>query len=460
MAYIHATQRFGSKLGLYNIRNLLLLMGDPHKSLKFVHVAGTNGKGSTVAFISSILIAAGYRTGIYTSPFIERFSERIRVGDWAPNTHSTGIDLPDINLTKNIPELIEEISDDDLARITSYVKSKVDIMLSSGNTHPTEFEIVTAIAFQYYLEKKCDVVVLEVGLGGRFDSTNIILDPLTAVITTISYDHMDRLGNTLPEIAFEKAGIIKEGTHVVLYPHVSEVEQVFLQECTERNAKFTRVDFSAINLIVSDLYGQRFDLLKPADQSTNSHGSYNNLSISLLGEHQLRNAVVALRTAEVLRQRGLCISDEAIRIGLSQAIWPGRLEVLMREPLFLIDGAHNIEGAEVLAEALKKYLPERKLTFIVGVLKDRDYGSMLKAILPAAKEFITVTPNSERALPAKELADFISGYCNNVQYSDRIEDAVKTVLTDVSADDAVCAFGSLYFIGEVRRIIKLFTPEA
>jgi len=193
LEYIHGALKFGSKLGLHNIRVLLELMGNPHKKLKFVHVAGTNGKGSTVAFISSILIEAGYKTGIFVSPYIERFTERIKINN-------------------------QEIPGADLARITGFVKEKVDIMVQRGENHPTEFEIVTAMAFQYYYENNCDVVVLEVGLGGRLDSTNVIDTPLASVITTISYDHMDRLGSTLPEIAFEKAGIIKEGGDVVMYP--------------------------------------------------------------------------------------------------------------------------------------------------------------------------------------------------------------------------------------------------
>ena len=207
--YIHSTFKFGVKLGLENIKALLDLMDNPHKKLKYVHVAGTNGKGSTVAFISSILIESGYRVGIYTSPYIQRFTERIRV-----NT--------------------DEISKQDLARITSFVRDKVESMVSMGLNHPTEFEIVTAIAFQYFFEKGCDIVVLEVGLGGRFDSTNVIDNPLVSVITTISYDHMDILGDTLSKIAFEKAGIIKDGTHVVLYPQSKDAERVLEEICREK----------------------------------------------------------------------------------------------------------------------------------------------------------------------------------------------------------------------------------
>ena len=219
MKYIHGTLKFGSKLGLHNIEALLRLMGDPHKKLKYVHVAGTNGKGSTVAFISSILAAAGYKVGVNTSPYIQRFTERIRINS-------------------------VEISGEDLARLTSYVKEKVEIMVGRGDNHPTEFEIVTAIAFQYFFECGCDIVVLEVGLGGRFDSTNIIDTPDAAVITTISYDHMDRLGSTLAAIAFEKAGIIKPDGDIVSYEQQLEAGEVLQRICGERGARLHKTDFS------------------------------------------------------------------------------------------------------------------------------------------------------------------------------------------------------------------------
>jgi dihydrofolate synthase/folylpolyglutamate synthase len=249
MEYIHGTLKFGSKLGLHNIGMLLKLMGDPQKKLKFVHVAGTNGKGSTTAFISSILMEAGYRTGIYTSPFIQRFTERIRIGN-------------------------DEISQEELADIATFVKTNVDKMLNMGENHPTEFELVTAIAFEYYCRQGCDIVVLEVGLGGRFDSTNIIDTPELAVITTISYDHMDKLGNTLPEIAFEKAGIIKPGGDVVLYGQSNEVEQVIEKACFERGATLYKSDFS-------DLVQHEFNI----DGQIFSCGNYDKLKITLLGNH-------------------------------------------------------------------------------------------------------------------------------------------------------------------------------
>ncbi len=414
ISYIHGTYKFGLKLGLHNIAALLQLMDNPQDKLKYVHVAGTNGKGSTVAFIGSILAASGYKTGIYTSPYIQRFTERIMING-------------------------TEIGEEDLARITGYVKSKVDIMVARGENHPTEFEIVTAIAFQYYYEQRCDVVVLEVGLGGRFDSTNIIKTPDLAVITTISYDHMDRLGNTLAAIAFEKAGIIKAGGEVLSYAQDAEAAEVISSVCRERDASLHYVDFSSIRLEKYHIGGQVFD-----------YEEYQGLEISLLGEHQLKNAAVAVKAAELLMDKGYAITSESVRKGLKNARWPGRLEVLGTNPVFLIDGAHNIEGARVLRDALDRYFPGRRMTFIMGVFRDKDYKAMIKAVIRDCHRVIVVTPDNERALPAEELAVAISPYCKNVYINDTIEGAVRMSRKTAMQDEVICAFGSLSYIGAVR----------
>lgn len=413
--YIHNTLKFGIKLGLHNIEYLLDLMGNPHKKLKFVHVGGTNGKGSTVAFISSILIESGYKVGIYTSPYIERFTERIKINS-------------------------EEISESDIAEITEFVKSKVDIMTGMGANHPTEFEIVTAIAFQYFYENNCDIVILEVGLGGRFDSTNIIEKPVAAVITTISFDHTDRLGNTLAEIAFEKAGIIKEQSEVIIYPQEEEAERVIINVCNQRRSNPHLVDFNSLGITEFNVEGQRFNF-----------GNYNSLRISLLGEHQVKNAVIAIKTSEVIKEKGFIITENSIRLGLANAVWPGRLEVINKKPMFIIDGAHNAEGASVLAANLKLYFPEKRVIIIIGVLKDKDYKSMIEAVIPISYKVISITPESDRALPASDLAILIRPYCKNVSVSDTIEDAIRLSLETACENDIICAFGSLYYIGKVRR---------
>jgi dihydrofolate synthase/folylpolyglutamate synthase len=423
MEYIHNTLKFGLKLGLHNISTLLDMMGNPHKKLKYVHVAGTNGKGSTVAFISQILMEAGYKVGIYTSPYLERFTERIRIND-------------------------REIPEDELARLTSLVKDKVDEMLAKGENHPTEFEIITALAFQYFFEQSCDIVVLEVGLGGRFDSTNIIDTPLAAVITTISYDHKDRLGNTLGEIAYEKAGIIKPDGDVVLYPQSEEALEVFEKACSERAASLHKVDLSGLAVRKLDIDGQVFNFNDNLD-----------LKINLLGEHQVKNAVTALSTVQILRGKGLCIPDDAVRKGLANTRWPGRLEIVNRNPIFLIDGAHNPEGIEVLKQFLMEHFQDKRKIFIMGVLKDKEYKLMVETIVPMADLILTVTPNNKRSLPASELADFIKAYCKNVLVSDKIGEAVRTSLNTASPDDVICAFGSLYYIGEVRSFFTARGPS-
>lgn len=421
--YIHGTLKFGSKLGLHNIACLLKLMGEPHKKLKYVHVAGTNGKGSTVAFISSILAESGYKTGIFTSPYLERFTERIKIND-------------------------TEISESDLARITGFVKSKVEAMVAEGENHPTEFEIVTAIAFQYYYEKECDIVVLEVGLGGRLDSTNVIDSPLVSVITTISYDHMGILGNSISQIAAEKAGIIKYCSDVVIYPQLAEAEAVIMKKAQEMNADIKIADFSSINIKEYSADGQVFNYKFEDGEVLNS------LKISLLGDHQVKNAVLAINAVRVLKDKGIKITEASIRSGLEKARWSGRLEVLSKKPIIIIDGAHNAEGAQSLSDSLRKYFPKMDKIFIFGVLGDKEYDKIIKAVIPTAKAVITVSPKSDRALKAGELANLVKGYCNNVFISDTIEDAVRTSLQIVSDSDLICCFGSLYYIGEIRSMFK------
>jgi len=416
--YIHSTRKFGWKLGLENIRNLLCMLGNPHEKLKYVHVAGTNGKGSTVAFISSVLTESGYKTGMFISPYIERFTERIQING-------------------------EEIPEDDLAKITKMVKECVDEMLQKGMTHPTEFEIVTAIGLQYFYEMNCDIVVLEVGLGGRFDSTNVINNSLVSVITSISYDHMDILGNTLPQIAFEKAGIIKENGDVVLYSQEKEVEEVIEAVCIGKKAKLHKVDFSKIKLQNFSIDGQIFD-----------YGEYKNLKIGLLGKHQLKNAAVAIEACNILADKGYEIYDEYLRRGLEKAKWPGRMEIVCKSPLFIIDGAHNVEGTLTLAENLNTYFPEKKKILIMGVLKDKQYEEMIKIIVPLAGAVVAVTPLSERALGSEELSEYIKLYCKNVMVGKTIEDGIEKAINIYDGESVICAFGSLYYIGEVGRYFK------
>jgi dihydrofolate synthase/folylpolyglutamate synthase len=419
MTFINESHKFGSRLGLERIRILLEHMGNPQEKLKYVHVAGTNGKGSTVSFISNILIEAGYKVGIYTSPFIHRFTERIKIN----------------NL---------EISEKDIARIADKIKSKLDVMLANGCDHATEFEIVTAMAFQHFFENDCDIVVLEVGLGGRMDSTNIISASEVSVITTINFDHMDVLGDTLPQIAYEKAGIIKENGSVVLYPQDHLIVKLFEAICEKRNAELLKVEFSNLKSNSNTEFGQEF-----------AYKGYSLLKTSLLGSHQTKNAAVAIKAIEVLIDKGYVINEDDISRGIEKAKWPGRLELVNENPMFFVDGAHNVEGTKNLAENLARLFPGKKITFIAGVLSDKEFEGMMEPMIPLAERFITVTPNSLRALKARDLESYLLSRGVDAINGGEVEEAVFAALNLVSEGDVICAFGSLYYIGEVREYFGL-----
>lgn len=417
LLYIHGTYKFGIKLGLENIKYLLSLMGNPQDKLKFIHVAGTNGKGSTCSYISSILQEAGFKTGLYISPYIQRFTERISINR-------------------------VEISEQRLAEITIFVKSKIEEMVAGGKNHPTEFEVVTAIAFQYYFEENCDFVVLEVGMGGRFDATNVILRPLISVITTISMDHTEHLGSELTQIAYEKAGIIKEGGVVVLYPQQEIVLEVIKNICKERNANLVEVNFNKLLVKKCEIWGEVFDFEEKKD-----------LKISLTGKHQAKNAAVAITAIMELIKNEIRISEEHIRKGLANTKWAGRFEIISEDPLIIIDGAHNEEGAKALSQAIEDMLPNKNAIFVFGVLKDKPYKKIADIVLNNPKAVITITPLNPRALDGTELAKLASNYCKNVTVGVTIEAAMKKAIDMSSTDDFICVFGSLSFIGEIKEII-------
>lgn len=421
--YIHGTKKFGSKLGLDNIRALLGLLENPQQDLKFIHVAGTNGKGSTSSFIANTLIEAGYKVGLFTSPYLEVFNERMRIN----NT---------------------DISDDSLAQITLNVKEKVEVMLSRGMNHPTEFEIVTAIAMEYFKKENVDFVVLEVGLGGRYDSTNVIEDSLASVITTISMDHTDILGDTIGKIAYEKAGIIKDNGLVISYPQDKEAQEVIIDVAQKKNSELIIVPTEKIEVIETTAFGSRFNFeykdIKMLD-----------LEIGLIGVHQIYNASTALTTILSLKERGcISISDEAIRKGLSNTKWSGRLEVLKRNPTFLIDGAHNIQGIHALKKTLKDVFKYNKLILGVAILADKDVDHMIEELVPIADKIIVTEANIFRAMKAEELAEKIKKYNNNVIIESNIEKAVEESFQIATENDLIVFSGSLYLIGDVRTIVK------
>ncbi len=409
MQFIHATSWMGSRLGLERMRELMRLLGNPQDELRFIHVAGTNGKGSVCAMLSSILTSAGYRTGLYTSPHLININERMKID---------GVD----------------ISDEDLITTAAQVKLAVDTM----DEKPTEFEIITAMAFLYFRQKNCDIVVLEVGLGGRLDATNIISTPVLSVIMNIGLEHIEVLGDTLQEIAAEKAGIIKKNGTVVAYPQLPSVEHVFEQICIDRHATLNKATASDIFLREESLEGQTFDWKQ-----------MQSLKMAILGRHQLLNAAVALTAVEQLNKAGWTIKEEDMQNGLATARWPARFEVLNQKPLFILDGAHNPQGVEVMTQSIEALLPDQKVIFLIGVLKDKDYMQMLKLISPRIKEVICLTPDSDRALPAQTLASILQGFEIKATAFSNAESGIIAALT-AAKGRPVIAFGSLYLAGTVH----------
>ncbi len=408
--YIHSVCWKGSIPGLSRTRNLLDLMGNPQDKLKYVHIAGTNGKGSTAAMTASILQKAGYRVGLYTSPYIYRFNERMQVNG-------------------------EPISDTELTEITAWIKP----LAQSMEECPTEFELVSCIAFEYFKRNHCDMVVLEVGMGGALDSTNVIKAPEVAVITNIGLDHTDVLGSTVEEIAKTKAGIFKEGSNAVIYRGSPSVEAVFEAVCAEKNIQLTKADFESLRLVSHGLEGQVFDF-----------GERKGLELPLLGDHQLHNAAVVLSVADALIARGWKISEENIRDGIRSVSWPGRFDVMRKDPLFIIDGGHNPQCIEALVKNIEDYLSDRKVIVLTGVLADKDYADMYKPVMPLVQEFVCITPPNPRKLDASLLAQYLSEAGATATACASIEEGVVTAMEKAGKDGVVLCFGSLYSIGAIR----------
>ncbi|WP_026485966.1 bifunctional folylpolyglutamate synthase/dihydrofolate synthase [Caldanaerobius polysaccharolyticus] len=419
VAYIHSISKFGVKLGLENMKKLLEMMGHPDRSYKIVHVAGTNGKGSTCAMIDSVLRAAGYKTGLYTSPYLEVFNERIRING-------------------------ENIPDSDLVKMVDYVKPLAEQMVKEGYNHPTEFEFITAIALKYYEIQKVDIAVLEVGLGGRFDATNSVERTDVSVITTIDMDHMKTLGNTIEKIAFEKAGIIRNNGLVVTYPQKDEAMAVIEERCRELSARLIKVDMASLRVKKATHAGEVFD-----------YKHLKNVEIGLVGMHQVLNAATAIEALWTLEKNGVSISEKALLEGLKCARWPGRLEVLREHPFIVIDGAHNPQGASTLAKNIKDLFIYKRLILVIGVLKDKDVDGILNNIAPFADVVIATRPDSYRALDADVLAEMIKMRVKcQVTAIEDIGQAVRRAIELAGKDDMVLFCGSLYLIGHVREILR------
>ena len=408
--YIHSVCWKGSIPGLGRTRELLHKMGDPQDQLQFVHIAGTNGKGSTAAMTANILRKAGYRVGLYTSPYIFRFHERMQVDGQC-------------------------ISDEELAEITEFVKPLAEAM----EDHPTEFELVTCIAMEYFKRHHCDVVSLEVGMGGELDSTNVILPPLVAVLTNIGLDHTEFLGDTLEKICETKSKIIKAGSIAVTYREKPSVEAVIEARCRAVGAKWMPADFDSLHLVSASLEGQVFDW-----------GDYREIHLPLLGRHQLYNAAVVLTIVQALRKKGLNISDEAVRQGIASVSWPGRFELVARNPLFIVDGGHNPQCIEALVNNVRDYLGDKRLTVLTGVLADKDYADMYEDMAQYVTRFVTVTPPNPRALSAQALAEYLQRFGKPVTACETVAQGVALAKLLAGPDGVVLAYGSLYMVGDIE----------
>ena len=413
LEYIHDTRWRGRRRGLARIKQMLEIMGNPQKDLKFVHVAGTNGKGSTTACIASVLKAAGYKTGMYTSPFIARYNERMQINN-------------------------EQIPDEKLAELVT----KLAPIADSLPDHPSEFEFGTAVAFQFFKDENCDVVVLEVGMGGEFDATNSIDESEVSVFTAIGLDHMEYLGPTTADIARTKGGIIKENGTVCSYgtdaPANAEIEKI----CADKHATLHYADFSKIKNTEFTLDGTTFD-----------YGD-RHIKLALPGSYQPYNCVLAMTAIDCLIEKGWKISEENILEGLRTVYWPGRFEILSRSPIFVLDGGHNAHGITAATESLRKLFPDRKMIFCMGVMADKDYDDMLDLMIPLAEEFFTMTPNNTRSLPAEKLAEQIRAKGIKATAYDTIDEGVAAAIREAGTDRIVCAIGSLYYSADVKNAAR------
>lgn len=417
--YLDEVSKYGSVLGLESMRELLRRLGDPQNELKFIHISGTNGKGSVLAYLSTILSGAGYRTGRYISPTLFSYRERIQVDG-------------------------EYIEKESLACHVTAIAAAAEDMQKAGLPSPTVFEIETALAFLYFKEKRCDIVTLEVGCGGLLDATNVITTTLMEVIASISMDHTDLLGDTLAKIAAQKAGIIKPDTMVVSAQQKSEAAQVIEDTCKEQHCTLQMVDESKISNVHYGAEGQTF-----------SYKEWENVAISLAGSYQIKNAALALEGVEALRKLGYALSDQQVREGLLHTAWRGRFTTLRRDPTVIIDGAHNPAAALELKESLERYFPGKTLYFVMGMFKDKDYAQVIDLTAPLARHIITVeTPGNPRAMPARELAEAVRKVNPSVEWADSVAHGVEKALAMAGKEDAVIVFGSLSFLGEAADAVN------
>lgn len=411
LQYIHAVSWKGSRPGLSRITELCRRLGNPQDGLRFIHVAGTNGKGSFCRMLAGILSAAGYRTGLFTSPFVRSFNERIMVRE-------------------------AEISDEDLARDVETVRAAAWGM----EDQPTEFELITAIAFVHFRRAGCDPIVLECGMGGRLDSTNVICDPLLSVITGIGLDHTAYLGDTIEQIAAEKAGIIKQNCPLLWGGEDASVGKILADRSRERNTDFYAVDPRRLTVKEMTLAGTVLDF-----------GDLRDLRLSLLGAYQPRNAATVLTAVEILKKAGLEISESAIREGLATAVWHARFELLReRNPILIYDGGHNPQGVSAAVQSIRAYFPGTAVNLLTGVMADKDFRTMIETLAPVAERAYTVTPDNPRSLPAAEYAaQFASRGVPATAFGSVPEALAAAVADSQRQNRPLVCLGSLYLYSEL-----------
>lgn len=420
IALLHGANWKHTKIGLERMRDFMHALGDPQEKLRYVHIAGTNGKGSACVMTQSILTAAGFRTGLYISPHLDQFNERLSIDG-------------------------QMISDADLRRLAARVRAAAETL----GEEPTDFEMITAMAFCWFEEQRCDLVVLEVGMGGRLDATNVISAPEVCAIMHIGLDHTEFLGDTVEKVAAEKAGILKPGADCVLYHQLPGVMEVVQKRFADVNpdaaARLVTTDPAAFTDRARSIDGQVFDYRKRR-----------NLRIQLFGNYQMENAMAVLDIIDCLQSRGFGISEDAIRIGLARASWSGRFELLSRDPLLIVDGAHNPNGVEALVDTIRAYFPDQKINFVMGVMKDKDYHTMLRLIAPYAARFITELPDAHRALRPEALKSEIRTYFDGpVETADSVTAAVQRAMEIAEGSDTITiCFGSLYQVADIRRFFR------
>ncbi len=418
-AYIRdAELKKGIVLGLENMQELMRRLGNPQDGLKYVHVAGTNGKGSVIAYLYSVLSGAGYRVGRYISPAVYSYRERMEVNK-------------------------EPVSREKFAAYVTRIAEVIDESVKEGKPHPSGFEIETAAAFLYFQDEKCDLVLMEVGMGGDLDATNIIRTTVLSVLVSISMDHTAFLGNTLGEIAEKKAGIIKPDSHMVTVKQEPEAEAVLRRMCREQNVLYKVADRDEAEVLEASVRGQTF-LYKGEKYS-----------VPLAGAYQKENAVAALRALEILDGQGYPTTQEQRRDGLKHTVWPGRFTLLGTKPDFVVDGAHNPAAADMLAASVERCFKGKRIIYIMGMFRDKDYRRVIQKTEKYADTILTIAaPGTSRALTPKELADAVREFHSDVRPYDDIESAVAEAYRLAGVEDVIIAFGSLAFLGELTEIIK------